>query len=174
MRIYLLGFMSAGKSTLGPVLAGRGGLEFVDLDTEIAAAAGREIAAIFEAEGEAGFRDRERAALELASRRDGLVVATGGGVVERAENHPRLLAGHAVYLCWPWEQLWRRLSRQRQGRPLLSLGREELEARWRLRDPIYRRLAAQELRMSAAGRGSARAVHLAALADEILAAAGGR
>ena len=79
-QIYLTGFMGSGKSTVGPLVGARLGRRFLDLDDLIAERAGRAIPAIFEAEGEAGFRRREADALRAVSREDGrAVVATGGG-----------------------------------------------------------------------------------------------
>ena len=171
MRIYLLGFMGAGKSTRGPVVAERGGLGFLDLDEEIAGAAGRDIPQIFADEGEAGFRRRESEALRKAAARGDLVVATGGGIVEYEGNHDLLRQAHAVYLRWTWEQLWRRLANRRGDRPLLEEGEAAMRARWRRRERLYREFARQELDMREAGQGERRQLLLAGLADRILAAA---
>jgi shikimate kinase len=89
--ILLVGFMGTGKSVVGKRLAARLGRRFVDLDAEIAAAAGQSIPEIFAAEGEGGFRDRETAALralaeEATDQRAARVIATGGGVLGREEN----------------------------------------------------------------------------------------
>jgi shikimate kinase len=61
--LWLVGLMGSGKSTVGPLVAARLGLPFIDLDAEVASAAGRSVAEVFAAEGEAGFRRREAAAL---------------------------------------------------------------------------------------------------------------
>ncbi|MGH9464003.1 MAG: shikimate kinase, partial [Thermoanaerobaculia bacterium] len=79
MRVFLTGFMGCGKSTVGPELARRLGVPFVDLDEEIAGRVGRSIAAIFEQDGETGFRRRERDALLATGESAAAVVATGGG-----------------------------------------------------------------------------------------------
>ncbi len=89
-RLILLGPRGSGKSTLGRGLAERLGIDFIDLDTAIVDAAGRSIPELFEAEGEAGFRDRETTALREALQQD-TVLATGGGVVVRPVNRDLLL-----------------------------------------------------------------------------------
>ncbi len=156
MRIHLLGFMASGKSTLGPVLAEEGGLDFVDLDDVIVAGCGRSISEIFRTGGEDTFRALETEALESLAGRDGLVLATGGGVVEREVNHAPLLAAHSVYLYWRWEELVGRLGREGdESRPVWREGEDALAMRWRRRDPLYRRLAKQVLLMQEAGEGKA-------------------
>jgi len=78
-RVVLVGFMGAGKSTVGPLVAQRLAWTFLDLDDDIEAAAGRTVPEIFATDGEAAFRAAERAAAERAGRRERLVLATGGG-----------------------------------------------------------------------------------------------
>jgi shikimate kinase len=99
--IVLVGLPGSGKSALGRRLAHRHGATFVDLDDTIEAAAGRAIPAIFEAEGEAGFRVREAAAVEELGPADTgaqlrRVVATGGGTVVDPRNRWRLARGRVV------------------------------------------------------------------------------
>ena len=79
VRIVLTGFMGAGKTTVGPLLARRLGWEFLDLDDDIVAVVGRSVAEIFATSGEAAFREAERQAAARASSRTRLVLATGGG-----------------------------------------------------------------------------------------------
>jgi shikimate kinase/3-dehydroquinate synthase len=80
--VVLSGFMATGKSTVGPMLAARLGVPFVDTDTEIEREAGKRIADLFREEGEAGFRSREAAMVErLLSRPEPQVVSFGGGAV---------------------------------------------------------------------------------------------
>lgn len=121
-KIYLTGFMGSGKSTVGPMVAQRLGARFVDLDDVIAERAGRSIPAIFAAEGEAGFREREAEALEAVSRAEGAaVIATGGGTLTREENLQRALrTGFVVYLRAPARVLAERLCAAAARRPLLQ------------------------------------------------------
>jgi shikimate kinase len=97
-RVVLVGFMGAGKSTVGPLVARRLGWEFVDLDDEIEAATGRTAAEIFATDGEAAFRAAERAAAERVCRHEGLVLATGGGAFTVPET--RLALQHGALTVW--------------------------------------------------------------------------
>lgn len=104
--VLLIGMMGCGKSTVGRLLAERMRLPLIDLDEEIARAAGKTIPEIFAQEGEAGFRARETAALERALARGDGVIATGGGIVTRAENIRMMREkGVVVWLCRPLEDM---------------------------------------------------------------------
>lgn len=104
--VLLIGMMGCGKSTVGRLLAERMRLPLIDLDEEIARAAGKTIPEIFAQEGEAGFRARETAALERALAREDGVIATGGGIVTRAENIRMMREkGVVVWLCRPLEDM---------------------------------------------------------------------
>src|SRR4029450_7991537 len=90
--MFLIGFMASGKTTVGRLLSERLGWEFVDLDKLIEDDAGKAVADIFAAEGEAGFRKRETAALLEVAKQRKTVVATGGGAPCREENIKAMLA----------------------------------------------------------------------------------
>jgi len=92
-RVVLVGFMGAGKSTVGPLVAQRLGWAFLDLDDDIEAAAGRAVPEIFATDGEAAFRAVERAAADRAGRRERLVLATGGGAFTVPETRRVLQRG---------------------------------------------------------------------------------
>jgi len=85
-RIYLIGLMGAGKSTVGRVLAAVLDWQFIDLDRDIAKICGKTINDIFEQEGEAGFRAYETARLRETGQRTRIVVACGGGVITETQN----------------------------------------------------------------------------------------
>ena len=121
-NVFLIGMMGAGKSTIGRLLARRLRLRFLDSDHEIEARCGVKIPVVFELEGEAGFREREQQVIGELTALDGVVLATGGGVV-LSEDNRRLLAqrGTVVYLRARPEDLYRRVRHDR-NRPLLANG----------------------------------------------------
>ncbi|MDX1500928.1 MAG: shikimate kinase [Thermoanaerobaculia bacterium] len=139
MRIYLIGFMGAGKTTAGRRLARRLGLAFVDLDAEIEAEAGRSVAEIFAAEGEAGFRERERRALGRVAAGPEAVVATGGGLPLSPANRDLMRAtGVTVWLDPGVETAITRLAgAPGRERPLFA-DAEEARRLYRRRTPAYR------------------------------------
>lgn len=119
-RIFLVGLMGAGKTTVGKVLARDLGLEFIDADQELQRRTGVGIPVIFDIEGEAGFRAREAALLEELTGRDDVVLATGGGAVLRQDNRELLKSrGLVVYLRANVDDLWAR-TRHDRNRPLLQ------------------------------------------------------
>lgn len=161
-NLFLVGPMGAGKTTIGRALARTLGLPFHDSDREIEARTGADVALIFDLEGEAGFRVRERAVLEELTRRDGVVLATGGGAVLDARNRADLCAGgRVVYLETSVAQQLKRTARDRH-RPLLHTPdrRARLEVLMAERDPLYREVA--DLTVKTDGRG------VRAVAAEIL------
>lgn len=142
-RIVLLGPMGAGKSTIGRMLARELGYRFVDSDKVIEERCGADIPWIFDVEGEDGFRQRETQVLEELSHQKQVVLATGGGVVMREENHDVLQRNAlVVYLKASIEQQVERTRRDR-NRPLLQTGDPEavLARLFEIRNPIYTRLA---------------------------------
>lgn len=119
-RIFLVGFMGSGKSSVGRRLARRLSMPFVDTDAEIEAAESRRVAEIFSADGEERFRALESEALRTAASGPDAVVACGGGAVLSPENRQVLeSAGRVVYLRVGAEEA---LSRMRDtvSRPLLA------------------------------------------------------
>jgi len=118
----LIGLMGSGKSAVGKLTAQSLGFEFVDTDQIVIEEAGKSIPDIFAAEGEAGFRQRETGALKSLLGRQGLVVATGGGIVTRPENVPLLQQlGFVVWLSANPSTLHERTCRS-EDRPLLKQG----------------------------------------------------
>ncbi|MDX1347925.1 MAG: shikimate kinase AroK [Thiomicrorhabdus chilensis] len=141
--IFLIGPMGAGKSTVGRALAERLGYEFVDSDHEIEARTGATIPMIFDIEGESGFRDREQSVIDELTQRPQIVLATGGGVVEREENRKHLRTrGFVVYLKSPVESLIQRTKHDR-NRPLLQQANPQKVLRELMvkREPWYLEMA---------------------------------
>lgn len=165
--VYLVGPMGAGKTTIGRQLSELLRLEFVDSDHEIEVRTGANIPWIFDVEGEEGFRTREEAVIDDLTQRQGIVLATGGGVVMREANRRHLHdRGVVVYLLTPVSIQLERTARDR-NRPLLRTAdpRRRLAELMELRDPLYRETA--HVVMPTTG-GSAREVALKivhALAD---------
>jgi len=138
-RIFLIGPMGSGKTTVGRFLARRLGMDFLDLDQEIERRCGVEVRTIFDIEGERGFRAREHAMLDELTRRDPLLLATGGGSILREENRALLRErGLVVWLKTRIEQQIRRLEKD-QRRPLLQAADREhrLQKLAEARDPLY-------------------------------------
>jgi shikimate kinase len=145
-RIILVGYRGAGKTTVGPVLAVKLGWRFADCDDRVEETAGTTIAEIFRTEGEAGFRDRESAALEELLREEKIVLATGGGAVLREVNRAAMKrAGFVVWLTAPAEVLYHRLSADpttAARRPALTAGGlDEVVQLLAVREPLYRAVA---------------------------------
>lgn len=139
-RIVLTGFMGSGKSTVGPLLAVRLGWRFVDVDDVIEAEAGITIADIFARHGEPAFRDIEHATIARLAAGDALVMALGGGAIERAETRNLLLNAPGTLLVHLEVELATTLARC-QGtegtRPVLA-DQANLAARYQRRLPLYR------------------------------------
>jgi shikimate kinase len=139
-NVILVGFMGAGKSSCGRLLARRLNRCFVETDDMIVSHDGRSIPEIFQAEGEARFRALEADALEALRLKSGDVIATGGGFACR-EGRMEVLRelGTVVWLAGDLGQLYERARRLGQ-RPMLD-GRpyEAIEALYREREPYYRK-----------------------------------
>ena len=135
--------MGAGKTTIGKQLAETLSLEFVDSDHEIEARTGVTIPHIFDVEGEEGFRRREENMIDELTRKQNIVLATGGGAVIRKTNRQHLKdRGTVIYLHASIDQLLERTSRDK-NRPLLQTDnpRARLEELMAVREPLYREVA---------------------------------
>ncbi len=141
--IFIVGPMGAGKTTVGKRLADQRGMDFLDSDHEIEARCGVDISYIFEKEGEAGFRRREKLVIAELTGRTNAVLATGGGVILDPENRQHLASrGFVVYLHASVNQQMLRTARC-ENRPLLQAPnrREVLAQLLDQRDPLYREVA---------------------------------
>jgi shikimate kinase len=137
-NVILVGFMGAGKTVCGRLLARRLGRCFVETDDMIVARDGRSIPEIFRQEGEERFRQLEAETVELLRLKSGDVIATGGGLPCRAGRMDALRElGTVVWLHGDLRQLSER-ARSQGERPMLG-GRsfEEIEALYRQREPYY-------------------------------------
>lgn len=135
--------MGAGKTTLGRLLARELGYDFYDSDRVIEERTGVDIPTIFDYEGEAGFRKRERAVIEELAQLDHIVLATGGGAILSPENREILRRqGFVVYLKVSVKQQLIRTSRD-QSRPLLQTEnpKQRLQALAKERNHLYTSIA---------------------------------
>ncbi len=128
MRIYLIGFMGAGKTAVGETLAQRLSFRCLDLDAEIEKRAGLAIGKIFERFGEARFRDLEQDCLAATADVDDAVIAAGGGIMtERRHRELIRRLGTSVWLNPDFETIARRMNKQQRAtRPLFH---DEAQAR---------------------------------------------
>ncbi len=158
MRVFLVGFMGAGKSSTGRALARRLAVPFVDLDECIEQQLGGSVAAIFATLGEGAFRAEERRQLALCGRYPAVVVATGGGTFAQEANRDLIASlGISVFLDVPWGEILRRLPGKRGERPLFTAP-EQAHTLYQQRLPHYRladmrvRVAPSEDAEAVAGR----------------------
>ncbi len=139
--LFLIGARGTGKTTTARLIADRIAWNWCDADTLLEERAGKTIRQIFAEEGETGFRDLESALLREVAMRQNCVVATGGGVVLRAENRALLRQGVVVWLSAPAEVLWQRMQCDAatfERRPNLSDGGlAEIEEVLRMRASLY-------------------------------------
>ena len=120
MRIFLIGFMGCGKTTLGKKLAKHLNFNFIDLDRFIENKTVKNINVIFDEKGEQYFRDLEKESLNEIYKMDNLVIATGGGTPCFYDNMQTILEkGVCIYLKMKAEDLAERLSKEKNNRPLI-------------------------------------------------------
>jgi shikimate kinase len=147
--IYLVGFMGAGKSSVGTILAQQMGWPFVDLDMVIEAGQGATIRQIFDQAGEPFFRQVEHAALVEVAKKTPAVIALGGGTFVQRPNLEliRQSGGATIWLDCPIEELWERCLAM-DNRPLFR-DRESFFKLFEQRLPYYRQA---EFRIATGGR----------------------
>ncbi len=154
LKLVLSGFMGAGKTHVGRLLAQRLQMPFADLDECVVRRAGQTIPNIFAAQGEEGFRQLERTCLEEELSAEGpLVLAAGGGTVLQQGTVELIhsLGGLVIYLDVPFETAWERCASGGE-RPLLNRGRESAWALYQRRRPLYAEAA--DLQVDSGGEDS--------------------
>ena len=142
-RIFLVGPMGVGKTTIGHKLSQLLSYEFIDTDAVIEKKTGVKIDRIFEIEGESGFRKREELVIEEISWCNKIVVATGGGCILSKKNRSALSErGLVLYLTSQIDTLLDRLKTDK-SRPLLQVEdpRKKLSEIVLARDSLYREIA---------------------------------
>jgi shikimate kinase len=121
IRIFLTGYMGAGKTTLGKTLARQLGVSFIDLDWYIEERFHRSVTELFAERGEAGFRELERSMLHEVAEFEDVVISTGGGAPCFFDNMTFMNSvGTTVFLNASIEALFRRLQVAKQQRPILQ------------------------------------------------------
>ncbi len=143
-RIFLLGFMGAGKTTAGKLLARQTGWPFFDMDKIIEERENKKIAEIFEEEGEEYFRSRETELLrELSRHKPPVIISCGGGVPVRSRNRKIMeRRGIPVYLHVTPESARKRIG-SAPNRPLFSGGEkgfEKVKKLWKKRQGVYNKI----------------------------------
>lgn len=147
-NIFLIGLMGVGKTSVGRQLARLLKTPFFDADKELEARTGVSIPWIFDQEGEAGFRKREQLIIDELTQLQGIILATGGGVVLSAENREYLKTrGKVIWLQASLGTLSARTARDK-SRPLLQApllkgnsAQQKLAQLLEQREPLYRSLA---------------------------------
>jgi shikimate kinase len=146
-NIYLIGLMGSGKTTLGKILSKKLDKQFYDSDHVIEEKLGVDVPMIFEYEGEAGFREREKDSLkELVSKKN-IVLATGGGIILSKSNRDLLSEnGIVIYLKSNQKDLIKRMKNDKT-RPLLKNGNIEeiIKKLCNEREPLYEGIADFEI-----------------------------
>ena len=142
-RILLIGYMGAGKTTLGATLAETLGLSFIDLDLFIEERFRKSISQIFAEKGEEGFRLIEQRMLHEVAEFEDVIISTGGGTPCFFDNIDYMNSkGITVYLQVPVERLLTRLSIARNKRPLIKDKNDEellsfIQEQLAKREPYY-------------------------------------
>ncbi len=135
-RLFLVGFMGAGKSTIGPLLAHQLNWKFCDLDEQIEKDQKCTIREIFQSQGESRFRDLEAEALRQTAQINSVVVALGGGAFSFSQNREKVQQlGISIFLDCPLEAAFGRCA-MNQERPLFQ-DREKASALYQSRRPFY-------------------------------------
>jgi shikimate kinase len=125
-RIYLTGFMGAGKSTIGKILAQRIGYRFYDTDHLVMRGFGKPVSVIFEQNGEKAFRNAEILVLSELAQRSNVVVSTGGGTLVRDETFTIAReSGLLIYLRAPVSDLYERVIFSPKDRPQVDVPEQE-------------------------------------------------
>lgn len=139
-RIFLIGYMGAGKTTLGKAFAREEGLAFIDLDWYIEERFHKSVSQIFAERGEAGFRELEKRMLHEVAEFEDVVISTGGGTPCFFDNMEHMNErGETVFLDVKTDVLFRRLKIAKRKRPLLAQKSDE-ELKTFINDALEKRL----------------------------------
>jgi shikimate kinase len=140
-RFFFTGYMGAGKTTVGRMLARHIGFQFIDTDKELTKRHGKSMTQLFETLGEQAFREAELNLIQELSTARRLVISTGGGTLVRDEPlHVAKSSGTIIYLKAPVEVLFERVIFSPKDRPMLDVpnAEEVFTERFKAREPFYR------------------------------------
>ncbi|HLB55957.1 MAG TPA: shikimate kinase [Coxiellaceae bacterium] len=143
-NIFIIGPLGAGKTTIGRQLAKRARFVFYDTDHEIEKLTGVSITTIFEIEGEAGFRKREKEVIEKLTQLDNIVLSSGGGSILAEENRRAFASrGTVIYLRASLETQLQRTNQRKGTRPLLNIANpmDKIIELHHIRVPLYQEIA---------------------------------
>ncbi len=144
-NVYLTGFMGAGKSTIGPILANTIGWDYFDIDIEIENNIKRKIVDIFESEGEEYFREIERETIKNLSKGNNLIISLGGGAIAYRDNIDYIKQnGAIIYLKVSSAVVFERLK-AKKDRPLLLPGKSENESKQSYINNVDRLIKSREV-----------------------------
>lgn len=139
VRIFLTGYMGAGKTTLGKAFARKLHIPFIDLDWYIEERFHKTVGELFTERGEAGFRELERNMLHEVAEFEDVIISTGGGAPCFFDNMEFMnRAGKTVFLNVPPDVLFRRLRVAKQQRPILQ-GKEDEELKAFIAETLEKR-----------------------------------
>lgn len=138
--LLLTGYMGAGKSTVGRVLAKKLGYAFRDTDRVLTRHFGKSITQVFKEEGEAAFRSAELEVVDMLTKRNKIVISAGGGTLVRDDTFNIAKAhGLLIYLRLPLEDLYERVIFSPKDRPMIDVPDAEkvFKERFAQRQPYY-------------------------------------
>ncbi len=143
-RLFLTGYMGAGKSTIGRLLASQLGYRFVDTDKALVQRFEKSISQIFAdpSLGEDGFREAETRLVQELATETKMVISTGGGTLVRKDTfEPAHTHGTIIYLKAPVEELFERVIFSPKDRPMVNVpnAEEKFQQRFKEREPYYNR-----------------------------------
>jgi shikimate kinase len=143
-KYFLTGFMAAGKSTIGPILANTLGWDFYDLDKEVEKKEGMKIVELFRQKGEEHFRKSETEILKKLSGKNEVIISLGGGAIASDENFKIIKSsGKIIYLKSSPEMAYKRL-RYKRDRPAFIFEGEEVPSKEQFLDSINKLLESRK------------------------------
>jgi len=165
MNIFLIGYMGSGKSSVGSKLAAKLNMPFIDLDDYIEKKESKSIGEIFELDGEASFREKERACLNEVLTHENTVISVGGGTVCYFDNMKLINTnGISIYLKASVDTIFNRLKNAKTKRPLFDKNKTEEETKEYISEHLLNR---ETFYLQATYKVKAKNINVGELADFI-------